>query len=287
MKQCYICKGDIKPKFTLKNFTLYNCSRCNHQVFLPYPKNLKKIYQKPEYYTDGQKFPLAFRGKKTYQNFPQLKTFVKRLSAINSFSHFQNPRILDVGCGNGLFVYLCNQQKNKAIGIDFSKTAIQLTRRLQCNCYHQDFLKDISSSSFDIITMFDVLEHLTNPRDYLKKACRVLGKKSLLILSTPRANGLSCKIFGKRWHLYTPPLHIHIFSRQSIQLLLKEQGFKILKIKNQGQSSNLGYMLSKLLSIYKLKTTFTEKLLVKSRLYHHNIYCNLFDVMTVFAQKDT
>jgi len=283
-KQCPICKSRAHFKFKLRGFNLYQCLTCLHQFFSPHPSKIRKIYEKEKYYRDSQKFP-SF-SKQDHRNFPQCKTFTSRLSEIRSLLDLKQPKILDVGCGAGLFVKICNQQKIKATGIDFSKTAIRLAKKLKSNCYHQDFLKDMADSCFDVITMFDVLEHLVNPSAFLKKAHSALKKKGVLILTTPKGDSFACKIFKKRWHLYTPPLHLQIFSSLSVRLLLEKQGFKVLKIKNQGQWTNLGYMVSKMISIYNLKTAFIEKLLHQANLHRLNLYCNLFDVITIFAQKE-
>lgn len=285
MEKCFVCGQFAGFKFTLRNFRLYQCSFCLHQFFVPVPsrQNLKKIYEADSYYRDGQKFP--FLPKQNFQDFPQYKTFASRLSKIRSLSTSKKPNILDVGCGTGLFINLCRQQGIKATGIDFSEAGIKLAKDVDSHCFHQDFLKDIADSCFDIVTMFDTVEHLINPEAFLKKSHFVLKKGGLLVLTTPRNDSLVCKIFGKKWHLYIPPRHLHIFSSQSIRLLLEKQGFNILAIRNQGQWSNTGYMFSKILSIYNIKLALVEKFIVKTELYRLNLYVNLFDVMTVFAQK--
>lgn len=285
MEKCFVCGQFAGFKFALRNFRLYQCSFCLHQFFVPVPssRNLKKIYAADSYYRDGQKFP--FLPKQNYQNFPQYKTFTSRLSKICSLTTLKRPKILDVGCGTGLFINLCRQQGIKATGIDFSEAGIKLAKDIGSHCFHQDFLKDIADSCFDIVTMFDTIEHLVDPGAFLKKSHSVLRKKGLLVLTTPRNDSLACKIFGKKWHLYIPPRHLHIFSSQSIRLLLERQGFKILAIKNLGQWSNTSYMLSKVLSIYNIKPALVEKLILKAGIYRFNLYINLFDVMTVFAQK--
>lgn len=173
-EQCYICGNEIGLKFTFDMCDLYECSGCLHQFFFPYPKGIKTLYERSDYYYDGQKAPLFF--KKNYQHFPQYKTFASRLSEIRSLTRPLTPKILDVGCGTGLFVKLCSQQNVEAVGIDFSNTAIQVAKKLKSNCYQQDFLKDITASQFDVITMFDVLEHLSNPSDFVEKAHYSLRK---------------------------------------------------------------------------------------------------------------
>ncbi len=282
---CLVCQTPTRPQFQIEEFTLEKCPNCFHQSFYPQPHNLSKYYESEKYFRDGQKFLKKTEGKTNFECLPQYKTYQKRLNLIiKSFSKPEKLSILDVGCGTGLFVYLCHQTKIKAIGIDISSVGIKISRELGDGCFHQDF-NEIQENSFSVVTMFDVLEHLPNPLSFLDKASRVLNKEGLFIFTTPVANSLCCKIFGPKWHLYTPPRHLHTFSTKSIRIALERRGFEIIKIRREGQYTNFGYLINKILRVYRLEKKINQNMIQKLGRYNINLYLNLFDVMTLITNK--
>jgi 2-polyprenyl-3-methyl-5-hydroxy-6-metoxy-1,4-benzoquinol methylase len=284
---CLVCGASMNKKSKINSYLLFECPDCQFQSFFPRPLSTRKYYETKEYFQDGQKF-IKTAGdvhQDSLQSFPQYKTCQQRiLKILRRVAHEKPLKLLDVGCGSGLFVTLCNKQDQiSAMGIDISRQGIALTRHLNQSCYVQGFIKDMSNQSFDIITMFDVLEHVPNPLKFIKKARRVLTKNGLLVITTPISNSLACKLSGKKWHLYTPPRHLQIFNTKSIRQLLENNGFQVTRVQKTGQYTNLGYIIEKMSSLHNINL---QKFLFRFKIINKiNLYLNLYDVATVWAIK--
>jgi SAM-dependent methyltransferase len=84
--------------------------------------------------------------------------------------------------------------------------------------------------SFDAVCMWDTIEHLPNPRDFLCAARRVLKRQGHLYLTTGDAGSLNARVRGRRWRQIHPPSHLQYFSRRTITELLRQCGFQVVGI---------------------------------------------------------
>lgn len=135
-----------------------------------------------------------------------------------------NPDILDIGCSNCVFFLFLKQNNIKfnGYGFDIDKRAL---KKIDYKIYHSLYK---INKKFDIITMWDVIEHLNLEEflDYLNHTKKILKKrkKSLLMISTPNI----MNIFYPFW---SQPTHIRPYSLDSLTRLLKSRGFEIIKKK--------------------------------------------------------
>jgi SAM-dependent methyltransferase len=103
----------------------------------------------------------------------------------------------------------------------------------------------LRDSEFDIVTLWDVLEHVVDPQVVLEKARRVLRPGGLLALNTPNIDSSIAHLLGSRWPLLLPE-HLYYFSRRSLRLLLQRCGFRFLTTKVHIVWFSLGYLLHRL-----------------------------------------
>jgi SAM-dependent methyltransferase len=90
--------------------------------------------------------------------------------------------------------------------------------------------------------MWDVLEHLPNPLEYLKEVYRHLVPGGCLAINTVNSSSAWANLLGLRWQLIVPPEHLYYFSRPSLEILLKAAGFSILKIGKPAKRFPLAYI---------------------------------------------
>jgi len=146
----------------------------------------------------------------------------------------KNKRVLNVGCYNGWFEQgMVKKGAKEIIGIDIEQKFIELSKKNvpQANFFKKSILEvDLSKNYFDLITMFDVLEHLPvgKEKEALKKIRQVLRPLGLLLLSVPNGHCLS-KFFDPAWYFG----HRH-YSRKKLINLLKRNGFKIIALEIRG-----------------------------------------------------
>lgn len=150
--------------------------------------------------------------------------------------------LLEVGCGSGVFLRCCQRWFPNAtiVGGDFDRRHAVHTRRVADRSSTLQFdahVFPIRDESIDILTSFQVIEHLRSPSAFLKECNRVLTDTGLLCLSTPNKNCLSSRILKDKWQGRHPD-HISLFSPDRLRALLNEIGFKVV---NDGTTGVSGF----------------------------------------------
>lgn len=148
-------------------------------------------------------------------------------------------RVLDIGCGYGYLLKLFDELGFETYGIDISEDAIKKARKItKAKVFVYDVnngLSIFSDEFFDLITLFDVIEHLYSPYNVLKETHRILKKGGKIFITTPNLNSIVrlIKKFLKKeelWYAYTDPTHVYLFTPSSLRFLVRRIGFKIVEL---------------------------------------------------------
>lgn len=287
-KTCYLCGTDsskfsfIKYKYKIdkcENCGLYSSSlKTNYEIFL------KNYYY--EGYFKGDKRIIAYadygKDKQTIQ-----RNMKRYLIKITSFKN--SGIILDIGCAYGFFLELAEKAGFKPHGIEVSKYAADIAKKkFGKNISHKSLSKaDLKKNYFDVITMFDILEHLQTPREDLIKIRQSLKNDGLLIIQTGDSGSFWAKLAGHKWHFFAPPNHLFFFSQSTIKILLKQAGLKIIKVEKDGKWISLRYLAQLLLNDRNspLKKFFIN-ILNNNFFGKFPIFIRLNDNMIIYAVKD-
>ena len=145
-----------------------------------------------------------------------------------------------------------------------------------------DFLKsDTPNEQYDMVVLWDVIEHLPHPEDFFKKIHAVLKKDGVVALTTGDIGSLMAKVQGPQWRLIHPPTHIHYFTRSSMIRFLKKYGFEVLHIQYPGYFRSIRQMLHGIFGQNKRIWNSLEN----SSWAGTPVYVNPFDIMQVVARK--
>ena len=253
---------------------LYICNSC-YVRFTNFLKDFdKKIYesQNDELYKKSE--------------YARKLTFNKDFN--NILKNFDNieGNILDVGCGPGYFLVIAKKKGYQADGIELSKADCSEANSKGFNVYCTDFIsfcEHNKGKSYGLITMFDFIEHVNNPKEIISNCYEILNNNGNLVISTPNIGSLFAKIMGKKWWCFIP-MHLFYFNKKSIKYLLEQKGFKILKIKIHTRYINFGNSIEWLRRygiIYKLVKGITNIL----HLGKLNFKVTFFDDMIIYATK--
>ncbi len=143
--------------------------------------------------------------------------------------HRLSGRLLDVGFGSAVLMRVAADLGWVAHGIESSPLAVEQAHANGLPLAKLgDFLAEpapYADGWFDVIVMYEVVEHLLDPKKFLARAHRLLRPGGVLFLSTPCGTGLSPRILKTDWSVICPPEHLHWFSPQSMAEALKEAGF--------------------------------------------------------------
>lgn len=137
---------------------------------------------------------------------------------------------LDVGASTGAFVAAASSAGIEAEGLEISSVAVEQARAQGLNV-HQGAVEDFRPErSYAVITAFDVVEHLGEPRDFVRRIGEWLMPGGVLAITVPNIASFAARILGRSWFYYAPPDHVHYFDPVTIELLLKESALTGVKI---------------------------------------------------------
>jgi len=127
-------------------------------------------------------------------------------------SHCKKGSVLDVGCSGGYFLNHFKKNGYKCYGFEVGEEALKEARKKH-RIYSGDFINLEIDTKFDLIIFRGVIEHIPNPKPYLKKAVKLLKKGGYIyITSTPNAQSLCCGLFKEIWNQHHPEGHLMHFS---------------------------------------------------------------------------
>jgi len=284
--KCNICNSDRIKNFMMKDrWNIVRCDDCG-LVFLkniPSDEELKNIYD-DSFFKDGQKSPIEGSN---YEENPTFYNAQKRLEKIKKLGH-EKGNLLDIGCATGIFMKAASSTYD-CTGLDISNAATDFAINemgLNAKC-GTIFNLDFERQYFDVITMWDVIEHVRDPSKYIEKVSQILRPGGLLVLSTGNIESLMFKIQRKNWHLLIPPFHLYYFNKTNITKLLENHGFEIKRLTHDSQYTNIGYITNKLKRMHAGNKLLDlgDKIVRTFKIDRLNINLNLFDVMTVYAVK--
>lgn len=246
---CALCgHGQVEVWYRLEGsaFTLM-CPRCGllFQADRPGKEELERLYpegyyrERDEYYFRNRIFdPVGGRENYNLQDFRE---------GLRLLSSFKRPgRLLDVGCGVGIFLELAQQEHWMACGVDISPFAVKLAQeRFGLEAYAGN-LREVCfpDEEFDCITLWDVFEHLPDPSDQLRELRRILKADGLLLLNTPNGDTLLRSLahflyqftggrftypVRKLFHAY----HLYTYTRETLGRMLAQNGFEVVRMEGK------------------------------------------------------
>ena len=203
-------------------------------------------------------------------------TILKRLEKMEK----PDKSILDIGAASGIFLNLAREYDYEVAGIEPSQYLVGEAKKLFNIDLFQgtiDLFK--SDRTYSIIALVDILEHLADPRQFMKQLPPLLKDHGLVVLVTPDINSLAAKIFGKKWWHYRIA-HLNLFNKPSITRLLEQNGFDIIGFHRYAWHFSSFYLLTRIFPGLKGKKSL-QKLLKRVHLT-----LQLFDSWEVYARKN-
>jgi SAM-dependent methyltransferase len=152
----------------------------------------------------------------------------------------RTTRLLEVGCGDGRFLQAVREETGwEVLGTDMSETAVRRAAERGMNAVVADAEDlDFPQSSFDIVLMRHVIEHLRSPRQVVRKVQGILKVGGMLVLALPNAACVERPIFGRYWMGFDVPRHLFTFDVGLIGRLLASEGFSVTSVRHEGVPNN-------------------------------------------------
>lgn len=157
--------------------------------------------------------------------------------------------LLDVGCGSGTLLGLLKQRGFRVMGVDFSAEAANVAQTENGVRVVVGSLTDAAfpAESFDVVTLFHVMEHVANPREVLSEARRILRPGGAIVLQVPNIDSWQFRVFGSKWYGLDIPRHVIDYSKAAMLRLLRDAGFVPRRIRHFNLRDNAPALVSSLM----------------------------------------
>lgn len=225
-----------KDKFNITNdnFSIVQCQNCGLIYINPRPTQEEIIKFYPDTYSWKETLTADTFFTKIIRKLEKLyREHLLRYEVKKSikFTKKKKGKILDIGCGAGDRLNLFRKYGFDSYGTEITNMADYAKDFFGLNVIKKDLLEaNLPDDFFDIITMYNVIEHVPNPGDIIKESYRILKKNGFLVIQTPNISCLQFIFLKNKWTVIDPPRHLYYFSDLILKKELEKNKFKITKI---------------------------------------------------------
>jgi SAM-dependent methyltransferase len=261
-------------RFNVSGCVIWQCERCG----LGHAET--SGFDPTAYYTANYFSGQCSDGYLDYQGSEPVlrREFARSVDFVRRFR--PSGRLLDLGCAYGFFLKEARRHFD-VTGIELADDAAQACRQagLQVCSGVADEATMARIGAVDVITMFDVIEHLPQPRDTLALCCRYLKPGGVIVLTTGDFAALTARLLGARWRLMTPPQHLWFFTPASVQRLASRLEMHVEALDRPWKLVPLSLIL------FQLGRMFGASVGAMPRASRFGIPVNLFDAMRIVLRR--
>jgi 2-polyprenyl-3-methyl-5-hydroxy-6-metoxy-1,4-benzoquinol methylase len=213
---------------TQESFAIVECKKCRLKFTNPRPteNNVSKYYKSETYisHSDTKKGIInqVYHLVRKY-------TLRQKLNLINSLQS-KEKKLLDIGCGTGTFLETCKKAGWKVAGTEPDPETRQVAIKKTKVAIEENILDSFSGSTFDVITMWHVLEHIHQLDGVVARLKKLLTPGGTLIVAVPNCESYDAKMFKEQWAAYDVPRHLYHFTQSTIKTLFQKHKMKVEKI---------------------------------------------------------
>ena len=284
---CAVCGAELVPWFERLGRGVSRCPSCRH---IQVPAGIVRLANGLSIYEPEH--AEVFKGEGNIDYYLDDGTQSAALTKAAFVRRFvRSGSLLEVGSSFGHFLAAIRSSFD-AYGVELNPTAVEWSRS---TFNVRNFVGSVYQippsvpSSFDVITAWDVIEHLDEPRLALMRCRAHLKPGGWLFLSTPDAGSLASRVMGRRWLYHDPIQHVNLFSRANLVRVLRDCGFRVEGHTYFGRRYRLKYVLSRLeylLADHPGRRVIGVLKRLPGRMLQSSITVKMWDVMGVAARAD-
>ena len=283
---CLLCgTDDYATRFSDPPFRIVRCAECGLVYTLPRLPTARLVEMYQDAYWRSPKarsfgYTDYLRERDRY-----LRTFRLRSKVIDRYKP-ASGRVLDVGCAAGFFLKVMEEKGWETTGVDISAPMAAFARQeLNLNVFSGTLeQQQFEEQSFDVITLWDVIEHLDDARAVLASARRLLKHDGILVLETQNVESMFARFMGRRWHHYKYEEHLWHFSPKTLSSLLALEQFEVVEMSSRwaGKYVSVNFALERSARIHSVLPHLLRPLRCLGNL---STYVNPLDEMIVVARR--
>ena len=285
---CYLCEvhgGDVLVDDP--PFKVLQCRSCGLVYTSPRldGARIHELYEADQYFASDAAESFGYDDyDKDVEAY--IRTFRRKFRVVEQ--HIQAPpaRLLEVGTAGGAFLKVAQDKGYEVFGTEISPSMVSAARRrfgfenLQCGTLDQ---VDLPPETFDVVAMFDVIEHLPNPLHELSLCRKALKPGGTLIIQTQDVSSRTRKMLGKRWQHFKQLEHVYHFNRNTLKELLGRAGFRLKHItkRHAGKYVRIEEIADRANRVCGVPNALVSPLRLLGKRY---VYLNPMDELLAFAE---
>jgi SAM-dependent methyltransferase len=293
LKPCPLCNSTVNRisdrRWLKDGFDIARCPSCGlmFRFDLPTRAELDAIYGDGYFNAaDGETHGQGYQDYIGDETLHRLNAR-RRLATLETLKDSKG-RLLDVGAAAGFFVHEARRAGWDAVGIDVAQSMTRHAReRVGVDVATATLAEaTIDDASLDAVTLWDYIEHATDPVQDLGRAADSLRPGGVIGLSTGDAASPVARISASRWHLLTPRHHNFFFTPATLAMALERTGFELITVRHPGSVYPVSYLVHKLQTFARL--SLLERAAARLRgtvVGGRSVPLNLGDIMTVWARR--
>lgn len=282
---CPICQSKSLENLFFKKLSVYKCLNCGTEFIWPQPSlnELNGIYQK-EYYKSW-----GFESDNNVVASLKKTSAFKYLEIIKKYK--ENGKFLDIGCAFGFFLEIADKNGYDTYGVELSPYSSKIAKDKFGTKIFNGQLEEAKfpNQYFDIISMIDLLEHISEPLNFMKEVKRILKSDGIIVIITPNTSSFSRKLLGsKNWFHYKLE-HLFYFNKKSLSFLMEKLNFEVIDSRRAVKAMNLDYLQHQFCVFKNLFFTPLINLFCKIlplSLRRLNFYISGGEMLIIFVKKN-
>lgn len=227
---CPVCGGpEHQAEFSKHGVEIVGCPNCDTRYGKRIPANLDDVYQNPNYVLfskDEEQGHFEYRRERFGR---------ERVGILEEHcGDLTDKRIIDVGCGNGYFLSVAMEKSRHCFGAEFSDKLREFTKEVTGLPVFGEGLDDLPEKGFDILTLFDVIEHIPEPIPFMESVDRILNPGGSVLIFTPNFDSFSVKVNKEYSSIVDPTEHVVLYTLSSLRFLAHRVGYEVVYAETQG-----------------------------------------------------
>jgi SAM-dependent methyltransferase len=277
--RCLVCRGALGPHPRLPG--LRECSGCGFITadLALSDSELRTLYS-ADYFHGDEYADYVAEGPELRENFR------RRIETLLQYQpKEERRRLFEIGAAYGFFLDEVRSSFEQVAGVDISEAAAEYARtQLGVDVVAADYLAQELPVQVDTLCMWDTIEHLSRPRDFIEKAARDVRTGGLLALTTGDIGSLNARLRGRRWRMIHPPTHLHYFSRRTLVRLLDSAGFDVVHLETAGNTRSIRGIVYAILVLRGGRQGLFDKIKALPGL-SQSITLDLRDIVYIIARR--
>lgn len=231
---CPVCKSSKIESFlsskdfflTQEIFSIAKCQNCELKFTNPRPleERIPKYYESTDYISHSD-MPKSLLDRLYYL----IRDYAvsSKVSLVKKYARTGN--VLDVGCGTGQFLNELNKKDFQVTGVEPNPSARKIAQdKFGLTVFEEKKINDLPAESFQIISLWHVLEHVSDLHSRLLQLKKLLSQDGAIIVAVPNPDSWDANHYKQYWAAYDLPRHLYHFNSSAIQKLFGEKGFRLV-----------------------------------------------------------